>query len=194
VGLDAVSVWQLGFRGGLRRLDVAAGLLEHLVCDSSGCESAEAFSGAEASDAGPVAGHGGTGPGNKSGSGSAAPPDHQSRLRRLRSAARIGAPPRSLRENYDADISSCRSRDDSASSGHGAKNRPQDKFKFRFNERRDFYRDAFDAVVTHVDPFVVASSLKHELFLKKAAKNNGRPFSSPHSQSLFHDNSRVTHH
>jgi hypothetical protein len=172
VGLDAVSVRQLGFRAGLR-LDVAAGFVEQLVCDSSGCESAEALSSAETPVARPVDGDGGTRPHGKSGHGSAAPPDHQSRLRQLRSAARIGAPPRSPLENDDADFSSRRGLDGSASFG----NATGDRLRYEFNKRRDFYRDSFDGIAARIGrAVVVASSLKQKLCLKKAVKKNGRPF------------------
>jgi hypothetical protein len=142
-------------------MGLAAGLLQSVVWNSAGCESAGQNEGADAARARASDGDGGTGPRSKSGRGGAASPDHQSRLGRLRSAARIGAPPRSRRENNGSDFSSRRGRDGSASFNYGKVYRLRHESKFTFNEGRDFYRDGSDGSAAPVlRATAVASALK----------------------------------
>ena len=130
-------------------------------------------------------GDGGTRPRSKPGRGSAASPDHQSRLRQLWRAARIGQPPQSPRENHGADFSSRRSLDGSASFGHAIGTRPRCGFRPTFrsnsNERRDFHWSGFDGARAYVDRF--AASLRARIVFEKRRPKNGRLSSSPHSSS-----------
>jgi hypothetical protein len=87
-------------------------------------------------------------------------PYHQSGLRWLRSAARIGAPPRPRRENNGANFASRHSRDPSSSFDRHNANRLRHESKFTFNKRRDFYWDGSDGGAAPVVRAVVASALK----------------------------------
>jgi hypothetical protein len=145
-------------------MGLAAGLLQSVVWHSSGCESAGQNESADAACARAADGDGGTGPRSKSGRGGAASLDNKSRLGRLRSAARIGAPSRSRRENNGSYFSSRRSRDRSASFGHCNVYRLRDEFNFNsdFNERREFYRDGSGGGAAQIGrAAAVASALKN---------------------------------
>src|ERR1700693_3017461 len=150
-------------------MGLAAGLLQSMVrkfmvWNSAGSESAGQNESADAARARASDGDGGTGPRSKSGRGRAASPDNQSWLRWLRSAARIGAPPRPRRENDGSDFACRRSRDRSSSINHGTFNRLRHKakftFNFTFNARRDFYRDDSDGGAAPVVGAAIASALK----------------------------------
>jgi hypothetical protein len=155
LGLDALQLRQLGLRSRLR-MGLATGQLEFVEC-ASGCgECAATNESADGARERASDGDGGTRPRGKSGHGSAASPYHQSRLRQLRSAARIGAPPRSPLENDDADFSSCRGRDVSVSSSHGSDNR----LRHESNERRGCYGDDGCAAPVGRAAVAVASSLR----------------------------------
>jgi hypothetical protein len=154
-------------------MGLAAGLLEFVEWDSASRESAGQNKSADGARERTSDGDGGTRPRSKSGRGSAASPDHQSRLRQFRSAARIGAPPRSPRENNGADFSSRRSLVGSASFNHCTDNR----LRRECNERRNFRWDGSDRVAAPLSRAAIdASSLKQKLLLKKGGQKIGRPF------------------
>src|SRR6266853_959918 len=144
-------------------MGMAAGLLQSVVWNSASSEPAGQNKSADAARAWASDGDGGTGSRSKSNCGSAASPDHQSWLGRLRSAARIGAPPRSRRENYGADFASRRSRGCSASCNYGNDYRLRHEFNFDFNvnvnERRDFCRDGSGGGAAQIGRAAFASAL-----------------------------------
>jgi hypothetical protein len=133
-------------------MGLAAGLLESVVWDSAGSESAGKNKSADPARARASDRDGGARSRSQSGCRSAASPDHQPRLRRLRSATRIGAQSRSRRKNCGSDFSSRRGQDRSASLDHdvAGRFRHESKFKLRFDEGRNFPRHGSDGIAAPV--------------------------------------------
>src|SRR5258708_30685454 len=99
-------------------MGVGARLLEPVVWNSASSESAGQSKSPDAARSRASDGDGGTRARGKSGPGDSESADDQSRLRRLRSAARIGTPPRSPLENDASHFTARRSPDRSATFNH----------------------------------------------------------------------------
>src|SRR5260370_11236616 len=136
----------------------AAGLLESVVWDSAGSESAGQNKRPDAAGAWAPDGDAGTGSRRQFGCRSAKPPDDQSRLCRLRSATRIGAPSRSPREDHDPNFSSRHGRDQSISFDHDIVDRLG--YEFSFNQKW-VHGNGSDGIAAPVSSAAVdASALK----------------------------------